>query len=250
VGIKGDSFSVGLPEVMLGIHPGFGGTVRAVRLAGVRSAMQMMLTGKALRADQARRAGHRRPPGVSRGRRSGRARADRAPAQATQGAIAGSAAVAAAAARAGSPATHCAGAVACTARTLSRRPTPSSICGAATVRHGARAYAAEAHSIANLMVGETSRNLVRVFLLQDRLKNLGGKAKVPLKRVHVVGAGVMGGDIAAWCAQRGLNVTLQDRELKFIEPSLQARARRIRKALQGCRQGSRAHDAYYRGCGR
>jgi 3-hydroxyacyl-CoA dehydrogenase/enoyl-CoA hydratase/3-hydroxybutyryl-CoA epimerase len=57
VGIKGDNFSIGLPEVMLGIHPGFGGTVRAVRIAGVRTAMQMMLTGKALRADQARRAG-------------------------------------------------------------------------------------------------------------------------------------------------------------------------------------------------
>jgi len=86
--------------------------------------------------------------------------------------------------------------------------------------HGERAYVAEAHSIANLMVGETSRNLVRVFLLQDRLKNLGGKAKVPLARVHVVGAGVMGGDIAAWCAQRSLNVTLQDRELKFVQPAL------------------------------
>src|SRR6478735_1020100 len=46
VGIKSDNFSVGLPEVMLGIHPGFGGTVRSVRIAGVRAAMQMMLTGK------------------------------------------------------------------------------------------------------------------------------------------------------------------------------------------------------------
>ena len=42
---------------MLGIHPGFGGTVRAVRLAGVRTAMEMMLTGKTLRADKAMRAG-------------------------------------------------------------------------------------------------------------------------------------------------------------------------------------------------
>ena len=47
----------GLPEVMLGIHPGFGGTVRAVRRAGVRTAMEMMLTGKTLRADKALRAG-------------------------------------------------------------------------------------------------------------------------------------------------------------------------------------------------
>ena len=57
VGIKSDKFSIGLPEVMLGIHPGFGGTVRAVRRAGVRTAMEMMLTGKTLRADKALRAG-------------------------------------------------------------------------------------------------------------------------------------------------------------------------------------------------
>jgi hypothetical protein len=45
-------------------------------------------------------------------------------------------------------------------------------------KYGARsdaAYEAEARSISGLMVGETSRNLVRVFALQERLKNLGGK---------------------------------------------------------------------------
>jgi 3-hydroxyacyl-CoA dehydrogenase/enoyl-CoA hydratase/3-hydroxybutyryl-CoA epimerase len=38
--------------------------------------------------------------------------------------------------------------------------------------------------------------------------------------VHVVGAGVMGGDIAAWCALRGFDVTLQDREMKYVQPAL------------------------------
>ncbi len=57
VGVRSDNFSIGLPEVMLGIHPGFGGTVRAVRRAGVRTAMEMMLTGKTLRADKAKSAG-------------------------------------------------------------------------------------------------------------------------------------------------------------------------------------------------
>src|SRR5690349_9637588 len=57
VGVRSDSLTIGLPEVMLGIHPGFGGTVRAVRRAGVRTAMEMMLTGKTLRADKARSAG-------------------------------------------------------------------------------------------------------------------------------------------------------------------------------------------------
>jgi 3-hydroxyacyl-CoA dehydrogenase/enoyl-CoA hydratase/3-hydroxybutyryl-CoA epimerase len=44
---------IGLPEVQLGLHPGFGGTVRSVRMAGVRNAMQLMLTGKPIRVDKA-----------------------------------------------------------------------------------------------------------------------------------------------------------------------------------------------------
>ena len=36
----------------------------------------------------------------------------------------------------------------------------------------------------------------------------------------MIGAGVMGGDIAAWCALRGFEVTLQDRELKYIQPAM------------------------------
>lgn len=48
-----DKVSLGLPEVQLGIHPGFGGTVRAVQLIGVRAAMQLMLTGKSLKARKA-----------------------------------------------------------------------------------------------------------------------------------------------------------------------------------------------------
>src|SRR6185437_4066926 len=69
--------------------------------------------------------------------------------------------------------------------------------------HGAEAFEGEARSIAHLFTTETARNLIRVFLLQDRLKGLGGKAGADIKHVHVVGAGVMGGDIAAWAALRG-----------------------------------------------
>ncbi len=219
VGIKGDNFSVGLPEVMLGIHPGFGGTVRAVRIGGVRAAMQMMLTGKALRADQARRAGFVDrlvfPADAEAAARELIARQPKPRKAPLLDRILSMPLL----------------------RRVVLRQLLAQVRGRARPEHypspyaiidlwsrygarGERAYVAEAQSIARLMVGETSRNLVRVFLLQDRLKNLGGKAKVPLARVHVVGAGVMGGDIAAWCAQRGLNVTLQDRELKFIQPAL------------------------------
>ena len=48
---------IGLPEVKLGIHPGFGGTVRSVRLAGPMAAMDIMLTGRNVRPKQARKLG-------------------------------------------------------------------------------------------------------------------------------------------------------------------------------------------------
>ncbi len=216
---------------MLGIHPGFGGTVRAVRRAGVRTAMEMMLTGKTLRADKALRAGFldrlvypadaeaaareliNRQPKPRKPRLL-----DRVLSWPGVRSLVKKQLVAQVAAKA----------------RREHYPSPYAIIDL-WVEHGARgeaAYEAEARSIANLMVGETSRNLVRVFMLQDRLKNLGGKARIPFERVHVVGAGVMGGDIAAWCAQRGLNVTLQDRELKFIEPALKRAREGFEKRLK------------------
>jgi 3-hydroxyacyl-CoA dehydrogenase/enoyl-CoA hydratase/3-hydroxybutyryl-CoA epimerase len=93
-------------------------------------------------------------------------------------------------------------------------------------------YEAEAKSIAKLMVGETSRNLVRVFFLQNRLKSQGSKPQQKISRVHVVGAGVMGGDIAAWCALRGMNVTLQDRGMEFIEPAMERANKLFKKKIR------------------
>ena len=91
-------------------------------------------------------------------------------------------------------------------------------------RHGANprtGYEAEAQSVARLVCTPTSRNLVRVFFLQERMKALGGRDVPKVGHVHVVGAGVMGGDIAAWCALRGFTVTLQDRATEFVAPALE-----------------------------
>jgi 3-hydroxyacyl-CoA dehydrogenase/enoyl-CoA hydratase/3-hydroxybutyryl-CoA epimerase len=91
-------------------------------------------------------------------------------------------------------------------------------------KHGASpdtGYEAEARSFADLMCTDTSRNLVRVFFLQTKLKGQGNKDKSKIEHVHVIGAGVMGGDIAAYCALRGINVTLQDREEKYIQPAIE-----------------------------
>jgi 3-hydroxyacyl-CoA dehydrogenase/enoyl-CoA hydratase/3-hydroxybutyryl-CoA epimerase len=214
------STQLGLPEVKLGIHPGFGGTVRSVRLLGVFAAMDLMLRGSSLSARKALavglvdRIGPRenldalareilrvhppvhRPPFLARlaetvpGRRLLAPRLRRGLAAKVR---------------------------------REHYPAPYAIVGlweqygtSGTKAH----YAAEAHSIAQLMLGPTARNLVRVFLLQDRLKGLGKKKAFAVHRVHVVGAGVMGGDIAAWCAVKGFEVTLQDREMRYIQPAL------------------------------
>ena len=211
--------SLGLPEVMLGLHPGFGGTVRAPRLIGAPAALDLMLTGRSLRGEAARKLGL----------------IDRLVPRQELDAAAREIALAAPAPRRASFALGLlclpllrSFVAAQTRKQVARRakrehyPAPYAIIDL-FARHGGRgtaAYEAEARSIAALFLSESSRNLVRVFFLQNRLKALGGKGTRRIGHVHVVGAGVMGGDIAAWCAARGLTVTLQDREMKYVEPAL------------------------------
>ena len=211
--------TLGLPEVMLGIHPGFGGTVRSVQLIGVATAMDLMLTGKNLRPDNALKAGlvdevvpasqlHYAAKALAlRPRRHRKAplsqRVLNLPI--VRGFVAGK-----------------------IERQVRRRanqehyPAPYAIVDLWRRQGASRrtGYEAEAQSVARLVCTSTSRNLVRVFFLQERLKALGGKDLPTGGHVHVVGAGVMGGDIAAWCALRGFTVTLQDRGAEFVQPAL------------------------------
>ena len=235
VAVADERLALGLPEVQLGLHPGFGGTVRSVRLLGVRPAMQLMLTGKPLRAKKALqlglvdrlvsepelRAAARefvlKAPPPRRAPLSERLLSTRIARPFVKGAL-----IAEVARRA--PRAH--------------YPAPYAIIDLWTRHgaHGAAAFEAEAHSMARLFLSETSRNLVRVFLLTDRLKSGGGKAARDLKHVHVVGAGVMGGDIAAWSALRGFTVTLQDRTLELVAPALQRAAELFDKRLPDAAQ--------------
>jgi 3-hydroxyacyl-CoA dehydrogenase/enoyl-CoA hydratase/3-hydroxybutyryl-CoA epimerase len=219
VAVGDERLSLGLPEVLLGIHPGFGGTVRSVRVAGVRTAMQMMLTGKSLRAEQALRAGLvDRLVSEAELRDSARALVLEPPAP-RQAPFSERLLSAAPVRPFVKPSLT---------REVAKRaprehyPAPYAIIDlwARYGAHGSAAFDAEARSIAHLFTTQTSRNLVRVFLLQDALKSAGGKSGADIRNVHVVGAGVMGGDIAAWSALRGFNVTLEDRGPEYLEPAL------------------------------
>ena len=223
--LAGDNKILGLPEVKLGLHPGFGGTVRAVQICGVRQAMPIMLTGNPIAPGKAKAIGL-----VDKISDDDSWRTD------------------AAAILAARPPKQRAPLVdrllsLSVARPLVRKMLLKQVEGKARREHypapyamidiwtaeGASVtsgYAAEARSFAQLMCSSASRNLVRVFFLQNKLKAQGNKTDAKIKHVHVVGAGVMGGDIAAWCALRGHTVTLQDREQKFIDPAM-ARASKL-----------------------
>ena len=220
VGADDGTLSLGFPEVMLGIHPGFGGTVRTVQLIGVRPALELMLKGRPVRAARALSLGllDELSPLAELTARA-KALVLRRPARTSApfvDKLLNLSALRPFVARQ-------------TAATLKHSvsrehyPAPFAILEL-WERYGAlglSAYEAEARSISSLMCTPTSRNLVRVFLLQDRLKSLGGESSSKFKHLHVIGAGVMGGDIAAWAAYRGLTVTLQDRSAELIQPALE-----------------------------
>lgn len=220
IGADEPALTLGLPEVLLGIHPGFGGTVRTVQLIGARAALEIMLKGRPFKGARALQVGLLDEL-VPRDELAARAKQLllRAPPKKSASfvdRILNLRAVRPILARQ-------------TAVTLNhsvRRehyPAPYAILDLWR-RHGgtgAAGFEAEARSISELMCTPTSRNLVRVFLLQDRLKSLGAESTAEFKHVHVVGAGVMGGDIAAWSAYQGMTVTLQDRTEQLIQPALE-----------------------------
>jgi len=227
----GDKKVLGLPEVKLGLHPGFGGTVRAIRICGVRAGMQLMLTGNSISAGKAKSIGlvdkitsadnwrqdaaemiarappRKRAPFVDRLLNIGLLRPFLRNVLIKQ------------------------------VRSKARKdhyPAPYAMIDnwATDGASEDTGYETEARSFADLMCSSTSRNLVRVFMLQGRLKGQGNKTTSKISHVHVVGAGVMGGDIAAWCVLRGLTVTLQDREQKYIDPAIERAGKLFAKRIR------------------
>ena len=214
------STRIGLPEVKLGIYPGWGGSVRLPRLVGAPAAMDVMLSGRNLSASSARAMGvvdKVVAPAVL---------VDAAAELALRGArrplrqrFLGWITNTWPARQALAPML-----VKQVARKARKDHYPAPYALIETWRRsggGIQALlGAERKSVVKLAGTPTARNLTRVFFLMERLKGLGGKDPHGIGHVHVVGAGVMGGDIAAWSAYKGFEVTLQDREQKFIDGAL------------------------------
>ena len=210
---------LGLPEVMLGIVPAWGGMKRLPKLAGAPAALDLMLTGKTIDARRAKALGIADecvPPRIME--------------NTARGVLA-----------ALPPPRTLPFALALTLTPLARRfiasqarkqvarrarrehyPAPYAILDL-WVKHDGNALdapASDPSSVPSLLKTPTAANLIRVFRLQERLKALGKEGDFAAKHVHVVGAGTMGGDIAAWCALRGLTVTLQDQNAERLAPAM------------------------------
>lgn len=212
------STRIGLPEVKLGIIPGWGGTVRLPKLIGAPAAMNIMLPGASLTASKAKKIGlvdaalpkrdllraarqiiltkpaPKQPRGLAR-------YSNEAWVRPWLGKI--------------------------IERKLREKVNPEHYPAPFAILRkwikegvGENSYLAEVQEISKLLVTETSRNLVRVFFLQTQMKGLAKAAKFNGQHVHVIGAGTMGGDIAAWCAYKGFRVTLQDQTPERIAPAI------------------------------
>ena len=227
-----DGTRVGFPEVKLGIFPGLNGTVRSIRRAGAMNAMGIMLTGRMLRPTAARAMGlidqlvpthHNlrwaaRKAVLSKRKPKKLALWKRMMAMAPlRGFLAGK----------------------MRDKTADKvreehYPAPFDLINLFD-NHGGnlkRMAVEETRAFAPLMVGDTARNLRRVFHLSEMLKKHEPAEDFRPLRVHVVGAGTMGGDIAAWCVLSDMEVSLQDLNRETVERALGRAKSLFRKRLR------------------
>lgn len=236
---------IGLPEIKLGIHPGFGGTVRLPELIGIPKAMDLILSGRMISGFSAKKMGIAeylvpprqlletakyilKPPAVKKRKSLLSKVIDLG-----------------------------------VSRHFISKYLTHQISSKANPNHYPAPYAViknwkdyggnrlfllqqEQQSIAHLLTTPTSKRLVEVFFLQETLKQIGKQHDVKkVKSVHVVGAGVMGGDIAAWCALKGLQVTIHDRSEDALSQAKKRASSLFKYKLKNSRLVDRALDRFH-----
>jgi 3-hydroxyacyl-CoA dehydrogenase/enoyl-CoA hydratase/3-hydroxybutyryl-CoA epimerase len=215
---------------MLGLHPGLGGTARFTALVNPTQSMALMLTGRTIDARRARSLGLVDTVTQERHVRNAvkdalfgrlkRARPDLLTHAANFGPVRGLLArrMRSEAAKA-APREH--------------YPAPYALIDLWETHGGSKAamLKAEQASFARLMVTPTAQNLIRVFFLREQMKKTAGGGN-SVKHVHVIGAGAMGGDIAAWCAGQGLRVSLADMKAEPVAGALKRAAELYGKIIR------------------
>jgi 3-hydroxyacyl-CoA dehydrogenase/enoyl-CoA hydratase/3-hydroxybutyryl-CoA epimerase len=225
-----DDARFGFPEVMLGLHPGLGGTFRFTQLINPMQAMTLMLTGRTIDARRAKALGA--VDAVTQERHVRNAVKDAVSGKLPRSKSGLLSKVLSLAAVRSFLATRMRKEAAKAAPT-EHYPAPYALIDL-WEDYGAdrqRMLSAEQASFARLMVTPTAQNLIRVFFLREQMKKLAEGAS-GIKHVHVIGAGAMGGDIAAWCAREGLRATLADMKPEPIAGALKRAAELYGKIIR------------------
>jgi len=207
---------IGLPEVNLGLIPGWGGSTRLPRLVGLSRALRVILRGDLMPAAKARKLGivDALAPrerlldlaGKYLGRGKRVARPVRDFAQSLVAPV-----IAALAQRA------------VRQKTRGHYPAPRAaikVVTKALLRGLPQSLAAEREAILELAGTAVSGNLIRAFFLQDRAKHWPAPQAAAVRKTAVIGAGVMGAGIAQWMAARGFDVLLRDIDAKQVAGGL------------------------------
>lgn len=213
VGVDDPAVQIGFPEVVLGLLPGYGGTGRMFKRAGLATTLNMVLYGKSLTAKDAKSCNildslvHNNSELKGEAKKiikayKGRELSD-------------------------PPAMNSTDLIAAETAKIEARfnqnntPAPFEILRLFAMKSPdqTRLIAAESPIFARLMMSRASRGLRRVFALNDSVKKQG-RGKSDVTHIHVIGAGVMGGDIAAVAAMSGFTVTLQDINAAAVETAV------------------------------
>ncbi len=233
IATRAEETRLGLPEVRLGLIPGLNGTVRWIELSGPLAAMPAMLTGKMLRPSAARNMGLVDQLVPSKLELRWAARRAVLQKRKSKGASWWKRLLSQSPLR-GLLASRMRKETAAKVRE-EHYPAPFKLIDLFDRFGGDRRQMAiaETRYFAPLMVSETSRNLRRVFRLSEMLKSEAPKNMPKPQRVHVIGAGTMGGDIAAWCVVRGMEVSLQDQSQEQVDKALVNAKKLFKKRLRG-----------------
>lgn len=216
---SGNKTKLGFPEVNLGILPGYGGSGRAYGRIGTASVAEMMISGKPLIAEAAKDIGlidqvvngaDNIKPAIKSWLEAQNQKKPERKQRETE--------------------TDQSALEICREKFLRRVRVEHTPAPFAIIEHlrknghsSVAMSAAEMDIFPDLMVGSASKNLRRVYHLTDKVrKTARGDSKI--KKLHVVGAGVMGGDIAAVAAMSGLNVSLTDVDSSAIEGAIKRSA--------------------------
>ena len=202
IAIDDAACQVGFPEINLGLLPGYGGSVRAWERMGPETALKLVLHGRPMKAREAVAANamdhlvasREELPGAARDAIAGKIDRRPAPTGADMATVIDGERTA------------------LLARTSPRNmPAPFAILDhySVTEFHKNRMIDSETKLFSELMMTPASAGMRRNFQLTDTVKK-GGRGDHGVAHIHVIGAGTMGGDIAAVAAMNGFDVTLQD----------------------------------------